>query len=148
VEGIRTGVRPSYPWSPCRPVARCQGGRGRNDDDHPRDLHVRVRGMSRPAEDDPRSGETVAVFEHDGSTYEIDNLGTGSGGQWGEFAVYCDGEEVDQLRVPLMGLLVLRVIEPCGFIRPIWARYSVRRRSSRTGTICTEPRAPTGDGGR
>jgi hypothetical protein len=48
----------------------------------------------RAAEDDPRSGEAVAVFEHDGSTYEIDNLGIGSGGQWGEFAVYCDGEEV------------------------------------------------------
>ena len=30
----------------------------------------------RAAEDDPGSGETVAVFEHDGSTYEIDHLGT------------------------------------------------------------------------
>jgi hypothetical protein len=26
-------------------------------------------------DDDPGSGETVAVFEHDGSTYEIDHLG-------------------------------------------------------------------------
>ena len=40
------------------------------------------------------SGETVASFEHDGSTYEIDHLGIGSGSQWGEFEVYCDGEEV------------------------------------------------------
>jgi len=48
----------------------------------------------RPAEDAPGSGETVASFEHDGSTYEIDHLGIGSGSQWGEFEVYCDGEEV------------------------------------------------------
>ena len=48
----------------------------------------------RAAEDDPGSGETVAAFEHDGSIYEIDYLGIGFGGQWGEFAVYCDGEEV------------------------------------------------------
>ena len=46
----------------------------------------------RAAKDD--SGETVAAFEHDGSTYEIDHLGIGSGSQWAEFAVYCDGEEV------------------------------------------------------
>jgi hypothetical protein len=48
----------------------------------------------RAAEDDPGCGETVAGFEHDGSAYEIDHLGIGSAGQWGEFAVYCDGEEV------------------------------------------------------
>jgi hypothetical protein len=48
----------------------------------------------RAAEDTPGSGETVASFEHDGSTYEIDHLGIGSGSQWGEFEVYCDGEEV------------------------------------------------------
>ncbi len=46
------------------------------------------------AEDDPGAGEAVAAFEHDGSIYEIDHLGIGSGSQWGEFAVYCDGEEV------------------------------------------------------
>jgi hypothetical protein len=48
----------------------------------------------RTAGDDPGSGETVAAFEHDGRTYEIDHLGIGSGSQWGEFEVYCDGEEV------------------------------------------------------
>ena len=48
----------------------------------------------RAAEDAPGSGETVASFEHDGSTYEIDHLGIGSGSQWGEFEVYCGGEEV------------------------------------------------------
>jgi len=48
------------------------------------------------AEDAPGSGETVASFEHDGSTYEIDHLGIGSGSQWGEFEVYRDGEEVAQ----------------------------------------------------
>jgi hypothetical protein len=44
--------------------------------------------------DEAGSGETVAAFEHDGSTYEIDHLGIGSASQWGEFAVYCDDEEV------------------------------------------------------
>ncbi len=48
----------------------------------------------RAAADAPGSGETVGSFEHDGSTYEIDHLGIGSGSQWGEFEVYCDGEEV------------------------------------------------------
>jgi hypothetical protein len=53
----------------------------------------------RAAEDDPGSGETVAVFEHDGSTYEIDHLGNGSSSQWGEFAVYCDGEEMAEFAI-------------------------------------------------
>gem|GEM_PF-2131269 len=53
----------------------------------------------RAAEDDPGSGETVAAFEHDGSTYEIDHLGIGSRSQWGEFAVYCDGEEVAEFAI-------------------------------------------------
>jgi hypothetical protein len=48
----------------------------------------------RAADDDPSSGETVATFEQDGGTYEIDHLGIGSSSQWGEFAVYCDDEEV------------------------------------------------------
>jgi len=46
----------------------------------------------RAAEDG--SGENVAAFDHDGSSYEIDHLGIGSASQWGEFEVYCDGEEV------------------------------------------------------
>ncbi len=48
----------------------------------------------RAAEDDPGGGATVAAFEHDGGTYEIDHLGIGSASQWGEFAVYCNDEEV------------------------------------------------------
>ena len=59
----------------------------------------------RAAEDAPGSGETVASFEHDGSTYEIDHLGIGSGSQWGEFEVYCDGEEVAEFT---LAELVLR----------------------------------------
>ena len=53
----------------------------------------------RAAEDDPGCGATVAVFEHDGGTYEIDHLGIGSGSQRGGFAVYCDGEEVAEFAV-------------------------------------------------
>ena len=53
----------------------------------------------RAAEDDPGCGATVAAFEHDGSTYEIDHLGTGPGSQWGEFAVYRDGGEVAEFAI-------------------------------------------------
>jgi len=53
----------------------------------------------RAAEDDPGFGATVAAFEHDGGTYEIDHLAVGSGSQWGEFAVYCDGEEVAEFAI-------------------------------------------------
>jgi hypothetical protein len=53
----------------------------------------------RAEEDDPDSGETVAAFEHDGSTYEIDHLGISSGSQWAEFVVYCDGEEVAEFAI-------------------------------------------------
>jgi hypothetical protein len=48
----------------------------------------------RAAEDGSGDTVAVAVFDHDGSTYEIDHLGIGSASQWGEFEVYCDGEEV------------------------------------------------------
>jgi hypothetical protein len=53
----------------------------------------------RAAEDDPGSGATVAAFEHDGSTYEIDHLGIGPGRQWAEFTVYCGGEEVAEFAI-------------------------------------------------
>ena len=53
----------------------------------------------RAAEDHPGCGATVAAFEHDGGTYEIDHLGLGSGSQWAEFAVYCDGEEVAEFAI-------------------------------------------------
>jgi len=58
----------------------------------------------RAAEDG--SGETVAAFDHEGSTYEIDHLGIGSASQWGEFEVYCDGEEVARF------MLVQSVLRP------------------------------------
>jgi hypothetical protein len=48
----------------------------------------------RAAEADFGSGETVAAFEHDGSTYEIEHLGIDPGSRWADFAVYCDDEEV------------------------------------------------------
>jgi hypothetical protein len=48
----------------------------------------------RDAEDNPGSGEIVAAFEHDGSTYGIDHLGVGSDSEWDVYVVYCDGEEV------------------------------------------------------
>lgn len=38
--------------------------------------------------------ETVAKFDRNGSTYEIDHLGICRDSQWGEFAVYAGGEHV------------------------------------------------------
>lgn len=35
--------------------------------------------------------ETVTVYTHDGTAYEIDRLGITHPGQRGEYAVYCDG---------------------------------------------------------
>ncbi len=53
----------------------------------------------RAAEDDPGSGRTVAAFEHDGSSYEVDYFGIGPGSRWGDFGVYCDGEEVAEFAI-------------------------------------------------
>jgi hypothetical protein len=54
----------------------------------------------KPADEVAAARQTHLIEEHgadpdrDGGTYEIDHLGIGSRGQWGEFAVYRDGEEV------------------------------------------------------
>lgn len=45
--------------------------------------------------------ETIATFEHEGSVYEIDHLGIGyPDTQWGNFAIYCDGEMVAEFCIP------------------------------------------------
>jgi hypothetical protein len=74
----------------------------------------------------PGSGETVAAFEHDGSTYEIDHLGIGSGSQWGGFAVYFDGEEVAEstlagppARVNRLGQPSLGVVTSAAQLPPV-----------------------------
>ncbi len=38
--------------------------------------------------------ETVATFEHDGKRYEIDHLGIANERQYGDYAVYHQGEQV------------------------------------------------------
>lgn len=43
--------------------------------------------------------ETVAEFEHAGSTYEIDHLGICRKDQYGTFAIYRDGDQVDEFEV-------------------------------------------------
>lgn len=40
------------------------------------------------------NAETVATYEDDGSTYEIDHLGIGFPDQWGIYQVYRDGQTV------------------------------------------------------
>jgi hypothetical protein len=44
--------------------------------------------------------ETIATYEDDGKTYEIDHLGIGSPDQWGNFAVYCGDEMVAEFCIP------------------------------------------------
>lgn len=44
-------------------------------------------------------GEVFASFEHNGDHYEIDHLGIGNPKQWGDFAVYRDGEQVAEFSV-------------------------------------------------
>jgi hypothetical protein len=47
------------------------------------------------------SEETIVVYDEDGSRYEIDHLGIGyPDTQWGNFAVYRDGEMVAEFCIP------------------------------------------------
>lgn len=43
--------------------------------------------------------ETVAEFEHNGSSYEIDHLGICHKSQYGTFAIYRDGNQVYEFEV-------------------------------------------------
>jgi hypothetical protein len=38
--------------------------------------------------------ETVATYRQDGTTYEVDHLGICQPNQWGQFAIYRDGEQI------------------------------------------------------
>lgn len=40
--------------------------------------------------------ETVAAFDHDGASYEIDHLGITHPDQRGEYAIYRDGQQVGE----------------------------------------------------
>jgi hypothetical protein len=44
--------------------------------------------------------ETIATYALGGKTYEIDHLGVGfPDTQWGEFVVYCNGEQVSAFAI-------------------------------------------------
>ena len=43
--------------------------------------------------------ETVATFQRDGKTYEIDHLGIGHDSQWGEFNVWTGGNCVAEFAI-------------------------------------------------
>lgn len=47
----------------------------------------------------PETIETVATFTHGEATYEIDHLGICRPTQWGEFAIYCDGDQVGEFAI-------------------------------------------------
>ena len=90
----------------------------------------------RAAEDAPGSGETVASFEHDGSTYEIDHLGIGSGSQWGEFEVYRGDEEVAEftLAQPVLPVSADELVR--------LARQALSGRTGRDNPPCARPPGP------
>lgn len=48
------------------------------------------------------ANETVATYQHDGQTYEIDHLGVVAGefDQWGEFSVFCGDRQVGCFAIP------------------------------------------------
>ncbi|MGW4528311.1 hypothetical protein [Amycolatopsis sp. NPDC004378] len=43
--------------------------------------------------------ETIARFDHEGVTYELDHLGLAQPEQWGQLAVYADGDMVAEFAV-------------------------------------------------
>ncbi|WP_370973693.1 hypothetical protein [Amycolatopsis sp. cg9] len=43
--------------------------------------------------------ETIARFEHVGVTYELDHLGIAQPEQWGQLAIYADGDMVGEFEV-------------------------------------------------
>lgn len=46
------------------------------------------------------SNETLLAFEHNGATYELDDLGSGEHpSQKGSFAIYCDDEMLAEFTV-------------------------------------------------
>lgn len=47
----------------------------------------------------PESIETVATFVRDGRAHEIDHLGIYRDSQWGQLAIYCDGEQVGEFAI-------------------------------------------------
>lgn len=45
--------------------------------------------------------EIVATFEHNGDPHEIDHLGIERPEtQWGEYAIYCQGQQVGEFALP------------------------------------------------
>ena len=49
---------------------------------------------------EPDVNETIAAYTADGMSYEIDHLGIGHPHQWGQFAVYRDGQQVSAFEIP------------------------------------------------
>lgn len=48
---------------------------------------------------DTSNMETYATFDLDGATYEIDHLGIGYASQWGQFAIYKDGDQIAEFAI-------------------------------------------------
>ena len=48
--------------------------------------------------------DTIATYQDDGRTYEIDHLGVSHPEDWGNFAVYCDEEMIAEFCIPQSSL--------------------------------------------
>jgi hypothetical protein len=83
------------------------------------------------------ASETVATYAVAGKTYEIDHLGINYPGQWGEFAVYCDGQQAGYF-----GVEVRAPELPTIYDLIILAVQAVGEESEDEGPVYPQPGAP------
>jgi hypothetical protein len=87
------------------------------------------------------TSETVATYTVAGKTYEIDHLGINYPEQWGEFAVYHDGQQVTEFGVEDMALAHAPLPAAETLIRAaLWA--VAEDASESEGPIYPQPGAP------
>jgi len=87
---------------------------------------------------------TVATYTVAGKTYEIDHLGINYTEQWGEFAVYHDGQQVTEFGVEEMCLATVRSpqVMPTSDDLIILALQAVAEDTGGDGPVYPQPGAP------
>lgn len=87
------------------------------------------------------SSETVATYTVGGKTYEIDHLGINYPEQWGEFAVYHDGQQIADFGIEEMCLARAPLPNAEALIRgALWAL--AEDAGENDGPIYPQPGAP------
>jgi hypothetical protein len=56
--------------------------------------------------------ETIARFDHEGVTYELDHLGIAQPEQWGQLAIYADGDMVGEFAVEFPAAVLAETDRP------------------------------------